>query len=329
VRSHTVVSTLAAVLLATTTTTAHAAVELGSTSSLAPTLAQSAFNHLPPVILTNEDREFYESITSTTHLTARRDMSLGPAVGVCFALGGLTPEIAGLNRLACLLDAVQRYKLAVTECAQQHVDRWQEEVIWPRNVLAPLKAATLARVATLREHAEDLLEEWRQPESTAALAATYTTPERVTRADYERAWGASRGPNRDQGELISWLSVTNRNTIQARTSAAFGLAGELPENTWERIGREGTRMLAESRRDPLAAICHMSQMLADRARVDANTTRLEAQTLLTEQVLRDYRRAKRKRAQALGDVFLRPFTEAAQRAARDAQLARQATEAPS
>jgi hypothetical protein len=322
-----VVSTLAVVLLATTS--AHAAVEPMGTSSLPPTLTQGAFNHLPPVLLTDEDREFYESITSTTHLTACRDMSLGPAVGVCFAIGGLTPEIAGLNRLACLLEAVQRYKLAVTECAQQHVDRWQEDVIWPRNVLAPLKAATLARVATLREHAEALLDEWRQPDTFEALAATYTTPERVTRTDYERAWGASRGPDRDQGELISWLSVTNRNTIQARTSAAFGLAGELPENTWERIGREGTRMLAESRRDPLAAIRHTPQLLADRARVDANTTRLEAQALLTEQVLRDYRRAKRKREEALGDLFLRPFTEAAQRAARDAQLARQASEAPS
>lgn len=314
-----VVLTLA--LLALSSGTVHAGIANTSpappvvTETVTNTVPEEPFIRVPPVLLTDEDREFYESITSTTHLTACRDMSLGPEVGACFALGGLTPEVATLNRLACLLDAVQRYKLAVTECAQQHADAWQEEIIWPRKALASLGAATLARVATLRERAEDLLDEWQQPEPFDDLAATYTTPDRVTRAEYERAWGASRGPDRDQLDVMSWLSVTNRDTIQGRTSAAFGLAGELPETTWERIGREGSKALAESRRDPLAAIRHTPQMLADRARVEANTARLDAQALLTEQILRDYRRAKRLEAQALGDVFLYGFTEEAQRAA--------------
>jgi hypothetical protein len=298
-------------------------------ANTAPTPISTAFNRppqepVPPVLLSDDDRAFYESITSTAHVTACRDMSLGPEVGACLALGGLTSEVALLSRLACLLDAVQRYKLAVTECAQQQVDRWQEEVIWPHKALTSLGAATLARVVTLREHAEALLDEWRQPDATAALAAIYTAPDRVARRDYERAWGTSRGPDRDQLDLASWMSVANRNSLQARTSAAFGLAGELPENTWERIGREGSRILSESRRDPLAAIRHTPQLLADRARVDANTSRLDAQTLLTEQILRDYRRAKRLEAQALGDIFLRPFTDAAQHAAREHR-----TEAPS
>jgi hypothetical protein len=319
-----VVLTLA--LLAMSSGTAHAGITNMPpvVTAVANTAPEEPFVRVPPVLLTDEDREFYEFITSTAHLTACRDMSLGPEVGACFALGGLTPEVATLNRLACLLEAVERYKLAVTECAQQHADAWQEEVIWPRKALASLGAATLARVATLRERAEALLDEWQQPESFTALAETYTTPDRVTRADYERAWGASRGPDRDQLDLASWMSVTNHNTIQGRTSAAFGLAGELPENTWERIGREGSRMLSESRRDPLSAIRHTPQLLADRVRVEANTARLEAQALLTEQLLRDYRRAKRLEAQALGDVFLYGFTEEVQRAA-----ARRLAEKPS
>ena len=253
--------------------------------------------------------------------TACRDFGTGPSLAACMAVGGLTPEVAGLRRLACLFDAVQRYKLATVSCAQQRIDQWQATVMWPRTVLDSLRTAVMARVDTLREHADALIDQWRQPESFAELAAAYTTPERAARLEYERGWGASRGPDRDQLDVMSWLSVTNRDTIQGRTSAAFGLAGELPESTWERIGREGSKALAESRRDPLAAIRHTPQMLADRARVEANTARLDAQALLTEQILRDYRRAKHLEAQALGDVFLYGFTEEAQRAAAARRLA--------
>ncbi len=245
--------------------------------------------------------------------TACRDVSLGPSVAGCFAVAGLTPEIAGLRRLACLLDAVQRYKLASISCLQRRVDEWRATVMWPTSLLQTLKTATLGRVETLRESAEHLLDEWRLPESSAKLASIYVMPDRVTRANYERMWGTSSGPSLDAAEIVSWLSVTNRNAIQARTSAAFGIAGELPEHTWERIGREGTRLLSDSYRDPLAALRHTPQMLADRARVDTNSTRLEAQTLLTEQVLRDYRRARRQRERALGWALLRPLLDGAQR----------------
>jgi hypothetical protein len=308
----------ATLLLAVSTSTLSAS---GSTAVWngpnAPPSAAAARHDEPfrrdaPTLHTDADREFYQSLIHPPSASACRDVSVGPSVAACFALSGLTPEVAALNRVACLFDAVQRYKLAVADCAQQRADQWQETVMWPRAVLGRLTTATLARVQTLREQAEDLVEEWQQPESTRALAAVYTTPERVTRADHERAWGTSRGPNRDQHEFLAWLSVHNRNTIQARTSAAFGLAGELPENTWERIGREGSRMLSESRRDPLAAIRHTPQMLADRARVDTNTARLDAQTLVTEQVLRDFRSAKRKRERALGWALLKPLLDAAE-----------------
>jgi hypothetical protein len=137
------------------------------------------------------------------------------------------------------------------------------------------------------------------------LASIYGAPKIVIRSEYETAWGTSRGPERDIGDVASWLSVTNRNTVQGRTSAAFGLAGELPESTWERIGREGSRVLAESKRDPLSALRHTPQMLADRARVESNTLRMQAQTLTTRQVQRDFRRYKKRREQALGAVWLR------------------------
>jgi len=127
----------------------------------------------------------------------------------------------------------------------------------------------------------------------------------VIRSEYEAVWGSSRGPARDIGDVASWLSVANRNTIQGRTSAAFGIAGELPENTWERIGREGSKVLAESKRDPLSALRHTPQMLADRARVETNTLRMQAQTLVTRQVQRDFKRYKRRREQALAALWLR------------------------
>lgn len=251
-----------------------------------------------------------ESITNTFPPPAATPQpcpraAAGPAVAGCLALGGLTPEVRALNRLACLLEGVERWKLTALACAQRQVDEWQETVIWPRNVLDSLRGAALARVKTLREQYEEMVEDWSMPTATQSLASIYGAPKIVARQEYEHVWGRARGPSSDIAELTSWLSVANRNTIQGRTSAAFGLAGELPENTWERIGREGSRVLAESRRDPLSAIRHTPQMLADRTRVDSNTLRMQAQTLITRQVHRDFKRYQRRRAQALGDVWLR------------------------
>ena len=231
--------------------------------------------------------------------------SIGPALAGCIAIGGLTPEIAALNRLACLLEGVERWKLSAISCAQRQVNEWQATVIWPRTVLNSLRTASLARVKTLREQYEEMVEDWSMPASTQSLASIYGAPKIVMRSEYETVWGRSRGPASDIGDVASWLSVANRNTIQGRTSAAFGIAGELPENTWERIGREGSRVLAESRRDPLSALRHTPQMLADRARVEANTLRMQAQTLTTRQVHRDFKRYKKRREQALGALWLR------------------------
>lgn len=247
------------------------------------------------------------------------DASIGPAVAGCLAVGGLTPEIAALNRLACLLEGVERFKLAALSCAQRRVNEWQATVMWPTSVLESLRTASLARVRTLREHYEDMLEDWSMPAATQSLASIYGAPKIVVRSEYESVWGRSRGPASDVGDVVSWLSVANRNTIQGRTSAAFGIAGELPENTWERIGREGSKVLAESLRDPLSAVRHTPQMLADRARVESNTLRMQAQTLVTRQVQRDFRRYKRRRELALGARWLEMLAGPYAREAREAR----------
>jgi hypothetical protein len=164
--------------------------------------------------------------------------SIGPAVAGCLAIGGISPEVRALSRLACLLDGIERWKLSAIACAQRQVNEWQATVIWPRTVLESLRTASLARVKTLRQQYEDMLEDWTFPAATQSLASIYGAPKIVVRSEYETAWGTSRGPARDIGDVASWLSVANRNTVQGRTSAAFGIAGELPESTWERIGRE-------------------------------------------------------------------------------------------
>lgn len=231
--------------------------------------------------------------------------SAGPSLTACLALSGITPEVGALQRLACVLGQIERWKLSALSCAQRQVNEWQEAVMWPRSVLDSLRTASLARVTTLREQYEEMIEDWSMPAATQTLASVYGSPHRVTRADYEAAWGVSRGPTADITDLAAWMSAANRNTIQGRTSAAFGLAGELPENTWERIGREGARLLAESKRDPLSAMRHTPQMLADRARVETNTLRLQAQALATRQLTRDFKRYKERRAQALGGLWLK------------------------
>ena len=235
----------------------------------------------------------------------------GPDIAACAAPAGGMSEIQALNKLACILNAINRWKLAVVACSQGQIDEWQATVMWPATGLRSI-GQSLQRVRTLRDEVHDMLaSSWVLDPKGAALAAIYSAPVLVDRDTYEANWGRSVGPDHDLHDVAAWLSAFNRNTIQARTSAAFGLAGELPEETWERIGREGSRAISDDTRDPLSAIRLTPQMVADRLRVDTNTARLEAQTLLTGQVHRDYRRLKREREQHLGAALLDTLTGAA------------------
>lgn len=235
----------------------------------------------------------------------------GPDLAACAAPVGGSSEIQALNKLACILNAINRWKLAVVACSQGQINEWQATVMWPVTGLRTIGQA-LRRVRTLRDEVSDTAaSSWILDPKAAALAAIYSAPVLVDRDTYEANWGRSVGPDRDLHDVTAWLSAFNRNTIQARTSAAFGIAGELPEETWERIGREGSLAVSDDTRDPLSAIRLTPQMIADRLRVDTNTLRLEAQTMLTEQVRRDYRRLKRERDQHLGAAFLDTLTGAA------------------
>lgn len=231
----------------------------------------------------------------------------GPDIAACAApVGG--SEVQALNKLACILSAINRWKLAVVACSQGQINEWQ--VMWPVTGLRTIGQA-LRRMRTLREEVGDMVaSSWILDPKGAALAAIYSAPVLVDRDTYEASWGRSVGLDRDVHDVTAWLSTFNRNTIQARTSAAFGIAGELAEETWERIGREGSLAISDDTRDPLSAIRLTPQMIADRLRVDTNTLRLEAQTMLTEQVHRDYRRLKRERDQHLGAAFLDTLTGA-------------------
>ena len=229
-----------------------------------------------------------------------------PNLAAC--LGPVATELGGLHQVACLLDALNRWRLQFIACTQKRVDEWQATVMWPLDGRRPIGAA-LARVRTLREEAEVLAEsDWLLGPAQAALASTYTTPTRVDRDAYDASWGVSTGVDHDVQDLVAWNSAHSRNLIQGRTSAAFGEAGELPENSWERIGREAARVIGESETDPLAAIRYTPQLIADRLRVETSTTRLEAQALVTGQLQRDYRRLRREHEQHLGSLLLGTLT---------------------
>ncbi len=233
-----------------------------------------------------------------------------PNLALC--LGPIASELDGLRRLACLLDALNRARLDAIRCAQARANEWQERVMWPLAGRRPVGAA-LARVRTLREEAESLAgSSWLLDEPQTRLVSIYTSPERVDRRVYEAAWGASIGAGRDVQDLAAWNSALTRNVIQGRTSAAFGLAGELPEGTWERIGRELPALL-DDETDALAAMRYTPQLIADRLRVETSTARLHAQALVTAQLHRDWRRLKREREQALGGLLLDTLTRRPER----------------
>lgn len=250
--------------------------------------------------------------TSSLTLSAEPAACATAAPNLALCVGPLTSELDGLRRLACLLDAFNRWRLESIRCAQRRIDDWQAAIMWPLEGRRPIGVA-LARVRTLREEAEALAgSSWTLDDAQRQLTSTYTSPTRVDRRVYERAWGVSLGAGRDVQDLAAWNAALTRNTIQGRTSAAFGLAGELPESTWERIGRELPATLdAES--DALAAMRYTPQLAADRLRVETSTTRLHAQALVTTQLHRDWRRLKGERERAFGGLLLDTLTRPKER----------------
>lgn len=234
------------------------------------------------------------------------DASGTPDIAACAGLA--VSEVGALRKLACLLDAFNRWRLQVIACAQAQIDAWQDAVIWPQSGLHDI-GVTLRRVRTLREEVEGSLTGWplrAQAQTWAALAAT---PQHANRGLYESVWGPSLGAGRDTQDLVAWHSALARDAVQARTNGAFGEAGEIPESTWERIGREGARQIGDERRDALSALRLTPQLAADRVRVEVNTVRLQAHTLTALQIRRDARRLRRVREWSLGNLWLRVLVE--------------------
>lgn len=230
-------------------------------------------------------------------------VSATPDLGVCAVPAAGASEMQALQRLACLLDVLNRWKLQVVACLQARVDVWQAEVMWPVTGLRQIGGA-LRRVRTLRDEVEGLRRSgwWLDPKA-EALAAIYSAPVRVGRGQYEAAWGLSTGVGRDVQDLLAWHSAHTRNVLQARSNGDFGRAGELPEGTWERIGREGPA-LVDQQADALTALRLTPQMFSDRLRVEASTVRLDAHALLTQQLKRDLRRMNAARPRHLGTLML-------------------------
>jgi hypothetical protein len=216
-------------------------------------------------------------------------------------------ETQALQRVACLLEAFNRWKLQAITCLQGRIDAWQASVMWPASGLRQIGGA-LRRLRTLREEVEDLGRAgWVLDSASSVLAETLTTPQRTDRARYEAVWGASIGTGRDVQDLLAWHSTLTRNILQGRTHGEHGRSGELPEATWERIGREGAALI-DAERDPLSAIRYTPQLVADRLRVEASTAEMHAQALVTAQLRRDVRRWQRARATHLGALMLATLT---------------------
>ncbi len=230
------------------------------------------------------------------------DIGGAPDLAACTVPVGPSETLA-LERVACLLDGFNRWKLQAIACLQARIDAWQASVLWPASGLRQIGGA-LRRLRTLREEVEDLGHAgWVLDATSSALAETLTTPQRVDRSRYEATWGASLGTGRDVQDMLAWHSTLSHNILQGRTHGDHGRAGELPEATWERIGREGA-VLIDAERDPLAAMRYTPQLVADRLRVEASTAQLHAQALVTAQLRRDAQRWQRARSTHLGALML-------------------------
>lgn len=229
-----------------------------------------------------------------------------PDIAAC--AGVAVSEVGALRKLACLLDAFNRWRLQVIACAQAQIDAWQETVIWPASGLRTI-GSTLRRVRTLREEIEGTLTGWPLRDQVETWAVLASTPRHADRGLYESVWGPSAGVGRDVQDLVAWNAALARDAVQARTNGAFGEAGEIPESTWERIGRDGAGQVGSKRRDALSAVRLTPQLAADRLRVEVNTARLHAHTLATLQIQRDVRRLRRAREWSLGNLWLRVLVE--------------------
>jgi hypothetical protein len=274
-----------------------------STPDLWPVLG-SIPSPAEPVATLPLDRRLALSVTGVARLgagSAACDAGGTPDIAAC--AGVALSEVGALRKLACLLDAFNRWRLQVIACTQAQIDTWQQTVMWPTSGLRAI-GSTLRRVRTLREEIEDTLKGWSLGEPVQSWATLAYTPRHADRGLHESVWGPASGAGRDVQELAAWHSTLVRNALQARTNGAFGEAGEIPESTWERIGREGARQVGDQRRDALSALRLTPQLGADRLRVEIGTARLQAHMLTTLQIQRDMRRLRRAREWSLGSLWL-------------------------
>lgn len=225
-----------------------------------------------------------------------------PDVATCTAQGPLHGggERGALAVIACVVQRLEEWKLRHIECIQKSVNRRQDVVLWPLRALRVLKHG-LRPVDTLRKIAEQTLScGWNFSFRTEMLRDLFVYPVKLCRNGYRIVWGGHDTlPDADVHELFDWTSTLTHNLVQDRTIHEHGKSGELPEETWRRIGAEGAQHIGEHYPTPGQAARFEAQMLADRLRVDSNSLQLQAQTLLVGQQARDYRALKRRHERAL------------------------------
>lgn len=264
------------------------AVLLAVASAGAPTLAQG----LDPV--------------APLGSTGCSDFGQAPTLAGCFAqrvaYGG--GESGALASIACIVDRLNDWKLRQLACLQTAMAVREATVLWPWKALGEIDIA-VPSVDTLRQEVERLACDWRFTPRTAAFRDLYRRPAKLCRDAFNALWGShERFYDADRQELFGWTSVLTHNMIEDRTIHDYGRAGELPEETWSRIAIEGGKSVGASGSSPGEAARLGAQLQADKLRVDGNTIKLTAQTILVQQQARDLNALDRRRERALAAHFL-------------------------
>lgn len=235
--------------------------------------------------------------------TACSGFASGPDIGSCLA-SSFAGRNGKLATIACVLDRLNQWKVRRLACLEEAMNKRQKIVMWPNRALRALQRR-LKAVDTLREEAGKLACGWRFSERTADFKSLFETPLKLCRGSHERLWGSHDGsPRGDLHALLDQTSVLTHNMIQDRTIHDYGKSGELPEETWRRIGIEGARDIGDVFRSPGEANRFEAQMLADVLRVRVGTIGLQRQAVLVAQEARDYRRTKAEDRRALSDFMV-------------------------
>lgn len=227
----------------------------------------------------------------------------GPDFAGCLAtsFGGRNGKLA---TIACIIERLNEWKVKRLTCLEEAMNARQKIVMWPKKAMRALRGG-LKAVETLREEAEKLACGWEFSDRTADFKGLFESPLKLCRRSHERLWGSHDGsPRGDLHALLDQTSVLTHNMIQDRTIHDYGKSGELPEETWRRIGLEGARDIGEVFRSPGEANRFEAQMLADVLRVRVGTVALQRQAVLVAQEARDYRRTKAEDARALSSFMV-------------------------